>query len=251
MREDMGKVLVESPRLGRSGAKAVEGSRRKLREHLEADDTALSRIGMRRDAKRRKHFAEHLGPLYRYLRRQANRPWDKVYGELCAQLDRRNVVQDHLFQHIEDRVAVQTELLDGEVCVREWNRTLVPVKDSRHELFVHPRTGLLLVNRGREQAARKRREKRAAEAREREQDRRVGVPGLPRDCQLLRLEGEWYEVRFQELPPDGYVFDVVLRGMVCMKHHATALWRRHGVAHCYAAVKQQLDRKALERHGLR
>jgi len=48
------------------------------------------------------------GPLYRYLRQQVNRSWAKVYGELCAQLDRRSVVQAHLFQHIEDKVAIET-----------------------------------------------------------------------------------------------------------------------------------------------
>jgi hypothetical protein len=97
---------------------------------------------MRRDALSRRHFGEHLGPLYRYLRQQVHRPWAKVYGELCAALDRRGVVQARLFQHIDDRVDGETVWQDGEVWVRNW-RGLVPLKESRAELFVHLRTGIL------------------------------------------------------------------------------------------------------------
>ena len=152
MRADMDKVLVESPRSGRRFAEAVKGQRRRRREQLDPDGEGGPRHqGMRRDGVKR--FGEHLGPLYRYLRAQVNRPWDKVYGELCAQLDRRSVVQQHLFEHLHDRVAVDTVWIDGQVWWRGRWRALTPLRESRVELYVHPRTGLLLLNRGRLAAA--------------------------------------------------------------------------------------------------
>jgi hypothetical protein len=51
---------------------------------------------------------------------QVNRPWNKVYSELCANIDRRNTVQEHIFAHIEQFVAVKTHLVDGEVRVPKW-----------------------------------------------------------------------------------------------------------------------------------
>ncbi|MBX3604340.1 MAG: hypothetical protein KF788_03670 [Piscinibacter sp.] len=89
MRDDMSKVLVESPRGGRAWARALAGRRRQRRNRLDRDgEGAPQRAGMRRDPEVCKHFGEHLAPLYRYLRQQVHRPWTKVYGELCAALDR-------------------------------------------------------------------------------------------------------------------------------------------------------------------
>ncbi len=147
MRDDMSKVLVESLRMGRGSAHAQIGSRRLERNRLDVDDEgAKARFGMKQNGC--KHFGEHLGPLYRYLRAQVNRPWRKVYGELCTQLNRRNVVQNHLFQHIDDRVAINTVWLDGQVWVRS-RRGLEPLNERHEAMLVHPRTGILLVNRHR------------------------------------------------------------------------------------------------------
>ena len=147
MREDMAKVLVEEPRRGRAHARCIQGSRRRRWNRVDADgEGAPAHIGMQRVGLACKNFGDHLGPLYRYLRRQVNRPWNKVYGELCSVLDRRNVVQNHLFQHIGDRVAIDTRWVDGEVHARN-GRGMQPLAETRYEMYVHPRTGILLVNR--------------------------------------------------------------------------------------------------------
>lgn len=250
MREDMSKVLVEEPRHGRAQARAIQGCRRKRWNELDPDgEGGPVHIGMKRDGMAWKHFGEHLGPLYRYLRQQVDRPWSKVYGELCAGLDRRNVVQNHLFQHIGDRVALETVLVDGEVRVRSWRGT-ESLGDTRYEMYVHPRTGILLVNRARERTAQRRRLERAAKAREQSADRRTGIPGLGPDRQWHRIEGIWYAVQLRPLQGDVPVFDVVLKRAVSASNR-TLLEQTYGRGDVAALSKRQLDSRTLARHGLR
>ena len=47
-----------------------------------------------------KWLNEHLGPLRRYLDSQVGRPWDKVFSEICAHIDRSSAVQDHVRDHV-------------------------------------------------------------------------------------------------------------------------------------------------------
>jgi hypothetical protein len=232
MRADMSKVLVEEPRWGRATARALAGSRRLRRNRLDADgEGGPARRGKAPGGSN--SIGEPLGPLYRYLRGQVDRPWDKVYGELCAALDRRSVVQAHLFQHIDDQVDIDTVWHDGQVQVRRW-RGLVPLSESQAELYVHPRTGLLLV--------------RAHPARARAHDRVVGAP-LPADVQWHRIDGQWYELRLRTLAGGAAGFDVVLRREVTTQDREL-LHRRYGGAAVYAQAKRQLDGRTLRRHGL-
>ena len=250
MRADMSKVLVEEPRSGRAFARAIAGSRRQLRQRPDRDgESAPARFGMKAGY-RSKWFGEHLGPLYRWLRGQVDRPWDKVYSELCATLDRRSVVQAHLFEHIGDEVALETVWQDGQVWTRGW-RQLEPLSENRAALYVHPRTGILLENRARTIARRERRQARVTQAQARAQERRIGAP-LPADVQWHRLDGLWYEVRLLPLDHDGAgvpVFDVVLKRVVDARHQSL-LGERYDRVGVYAAAKRQLDRKTLRRHGL-
>lgn len=249
MRDDMSKVLVEEPRSGRSMARALAGSRRAARHQLDPDgEGGRSRLGMRED--RCKHFGEHLGPLRRYLRKQVNRPWDKVYGELCAALDRRSVVQAHIFQHIGGYVEMDTVLHEGEVWARSW-RGLVPLAQSWREMYVHPRTRLLLLNKARPRAMAERRRERTRQQLAAEADRRIGIPGLPAGTQWHRIDGIWWEVAVAPVPRDheSKVFDVLLRKAVSL-HVAEAERSRYGPGNLYAVTKRQLDRRTLRHHGL-
>lgn len=267
MRADMSKVLVEEPRHGRGQARAVTGARRQERHRIDPDgESAPSRFGMKQGWN--KTFGEHLGPLFKYLRQQVDRPWNKIYGELCQGLDRRNTVQNHLFQHLYDKVAVDTHWRHGEIWVhRAWGG-LVPLAESRAELYVHPRTGILLVNRARLIAQRQRAMESTAEKAAARQDRRTDLPGMPPDEQWHRVDGIWYAVTLTALPAapnDVPVYDVLLKRNVA-GHLRDLLHRRygdnarppglHGRCHgrCsalrYAIAKRQLDSRTLRQHGL-
>lgn len=250
MRDDMSKVLVDEPRSGRAFARSIQGQRRKRWNALDVDgEGGPLRIGMRRDGLACKSFGEHLGPLYRYLDAQVNRPWNKVYSELCAGLDRRNAVQNHLFEHIGDHVAVQTALIDGEVLVCDRFRT-VSLADAWQALYVHPRTGILLPNRARQRAHRQRQLRHTAQRHAGEADRRTDIPGLGPDRQWRRIDGLWYEVQLARLQGEAPVFDMVLKRIVSRQSHALLL-QAHGRSDHVAVAKRQLDSRTLARHGLR
>lgn len=140
MRKDMFKVIVERPRCG--------WRTRKLNRHkLDAAGDHLPRKqGLRRQRKQNgtdtKWLNENLAPLKRYLDRQVGRPWDRVYAEICENLDPGHTVKQHVLQHLDDFVS--------KPCLGRKGEWLWPGRFhvSRHEppagrLYVHPVDGLL------------------------------------------------------------------------------------------------------------
>jgi len=155
MRADMGKVLVERPRLGRNRAEKWPGKgyRKRLKKYQEAGDSPPRREGMKHSyGYGIKHFNEHLGPLRRFLDANVGRPWDKVYSEICKHVDRGNVVQKHILTHLFDYVVVDTVLIDGEPCRAKphWGYCYgEPLRTSNryHRWYVCPSSGLLRKSR--------------------------------------------------------------------------------------------------------
>ena len=158
MREDMGKVLVERPRLGgwRFCSRPAKGYRKRVQKCLDAGDSPPAREGMKlRHGHRTKHFNEHLAPLRRFLDANVGRPWNKVYSEICQHVDRGNVVQKHILTHLFDYVVVHTVLIDGEPC-RSHARSgwdghgygqPLRTSHSYHQWYVCPKSGLLKKSR--------------------------------------------------------------------------------------------------------
>jgi hypothetical protein len=70
------------------------------------------RLGMRAGYGYRE-LNENLAPLRRYLHTQIGRPWNKVFREVCAGIDRRNTVQQHIHQHIRDFIAIDVGVREG------------------------------------------------------------------------------------------------------------------------------------------
>jgi hypothetical protein len=93
MRADMAKVIVERPRKKGGAWIKLKGYRRRLRRYGEEGPPV--REGIKACWRGgTKYLNEHLGPLRRYLDKQVGRPWDKVFSEICAHIDRSNAVQD-------------------------------------------------------------------------------------------------------------------------------------------------------------
>src|ERR1700742_529715 len=105
MREDMYKVIVERPRRGKSRG----GPAARLRNDLEGPMRLATRAGYHY-----RELNENLAPLRRFLRSQVGRPWNKVFSEICAGIDRRNTVQQHIHQHIHGFIAVDVGVYDGQ-----------------------------------------------------------------------------------------------------------------------------------------
>ena len=134
MREDMYKVIVERPR------RYKECSARAARRRNDLDGPV--QLGMRVGYGYRS-LNENLEPLRRYLHAQIGRPWNKVFKEICAGIDRRNTVQQHIHQHIRDFIAIDVAVREGQL-VDLADRTPL---GWRQDLYVDPRTGLIRRNR--------------------------------------------------------------------------------------------------------
>ncbi|NIA57632.1 hypothetical protein HAV22_28805 [Massilia sp. TW-1] len=248
MREDMFKVIVERPRLVNSNGYSRDG--RKFRN----DENAPGRLGMKRGyTQRPKWLNENLAPLKRYLEQQVDRPWDKVYSEIRATIDARSTVKQHILQHIGDFVATDTHWVEtpsgGRVVVRNqnwWNRKEVALEEADVELFVHPKTGILLRNRRFVSWDRRNRQMRETKQAQDHLDCR----DIDVHRQLRRIDGIWYEVTLGLLPAPrvqgkdivcGAFWDVVRKEWV---------QRQHGVAETYAVSKRQLGAKELKKYAL-
>lgn len=150
MRPDMGKVLVERPRLGRwnGDSRPGKGYAKQIRKCFAGGNSLPTREGMKRRHTNPKSFNEHLGPLRRFLDANVGRPWDKIYSEICQFVDRGNVVQKHILTHLFDYVVVNTVLIDGEPCrgKAHWGYQYgEPLRTSarRDRWYVCPKSGLL------------------------------------------------------------------------------------------------------------
>ena len=142
MRKDMEKIITERERIGSSLPSPKTGLNIRWNgseEDYDYDQKASMSWNRLVD---RKGFTDVLSPLYRWLDKQVGRPWNKVYSEICANLDKRKVthvhVLDHLFQRIERNVFMG---VDGQYHARSSSFFSVSVVDG---LYVHPRNGLIL-----------------------------------------------------------------------------------------------------------
>jgi hypothetical protein len=258
MREDMYKVIVERPRRGKDGYAAAA--------RLRNDHSGPTRLRTRAGYGYRS-LNENLAPLGRYLRAQVGRPWDKVFSEICANIDRRNTVQQHIHQHISDFIAIDVGFRDGQL-VELTSRRIFRPNDSGiyQELYVDRHTGLIRVNKDYESwrhgsAARRQREQAEIAARRRTLSERTF---------LLLLDDVWFRVEADVLPNSRYIekvvdgrtrqcvvaeprYDVVLRRHIsrAMSNELRQCKRLYGSNDLYAVSKRQISTREIKAHGLR
>lgn len=249
MRKDMFKVIVERPRRG-------GGWNSEVTEPV--DENSARQQSLRRRHVHRKWLNENLRPLERYLQQQVGRPWDKVFAELCAGIDRRNTVQQHVHEHIEDFVAVNVVERDGELHVhgKRWGSTRPLAERWAPRLYVDPASGLLRRNRLQDRARAQEVAEDLARVAARQADRRDLSP----ERQLHRHKGIWYDVALAPIPPAGRgpgVVDVLRRKVVAAPAHRGAGKfvvcgdaRLYGRVDVYASHKRQLTTRELRQHGL-
>ena len=258
MREDMYKVIVERPRRGKGGDTVAA----RLRNDFDGPTRLGTRVGYGY-----RGLNENLAPLRRYLRAQIGRPWNKVFSEICSNIDGRNTVQQHIRQHISDFIAIDVDVRDGRlVDLGNHSRFLPSGSGIFQELYVDPRTGLIRLNKDyrswRHRAAERRRREQAEIA-----DRRRTVDER---TLLLLLDDIWFRVEVDVLPNerriaqvvDGkerrYViaetrYDVVLRRNIsrAMSAELQHCERLYGSDRLYAVSKRQMSTREIKAHQLR
>lgn len=95
--------LIEPARSGGHNVRTREEDRNLLRD-LDEQDGGPDRAPMRVRGYDRKEQTDSFSHLRRYMRKNIGRPWDKVFSELCAVNDPRNIRGYHVRQHIPDVV---------------------------------------------------------------------------------------------------------------------------------------------------
>jgi hypothetical protein len=257
MREDMYKVIVERPRCWKGGDE--------LAARLRKDLDGPMRLSMRAGYGHRE-LNENLTPLRRYLHAQIGRPWNKVFSEICAGIDRRNTVQQHIHQHIRDFIAIDVDVREGRLVdlAPRWGfRCSAGISQ---ELYVDPRTGLIRLNKGRRSwrhgaAERRKRVQAEIAIRRRVVDERTF---------LLLLDDVWFRVEVDVLPMERSVerlidgkphrhmtaesrYDAVLRHTISRAAGADLQKCEYlyGSDKFYAVSKRQISTREIKAHGLR
>ncbi len=254
MRADMSKVIVERPRYYKSSK--TEAVRR--RNDFDGPQFLGIRAGYGRPS-----LNENLSPLRRYLRAQVGRPWSLVYSEIASGIDRRNTVQQHVYQHLDDFIAIQVEVRGDELI--DLRRPSRLWRDDRisQELYVDPRTGLIRRNKHYRALKREKAERDRLQRAEIQRRRRV----IDDRTLLLLLEDAWFEVRVEPLPVAQIIetivagqvrrqrvwdrrFDIVIKLRTAVDEHVDERTHLYGSRSLYAVAKRQLSRKEIKAHGL-
>lgn len=251
MRADMAKVLVERPRLG-SGGGPAKGYRKRASRQLASEDGGPAREGMTKRSGGTKFFNEHLGPLRRYIDSQVGRPWDKVYAEVCARIDRGNVVQKHILTHLFEYVATDVVLIDGVPCRGSGYNVGRPLADSysTHLWYVCPRSGLLRRARlpGRREV-RRRWQAGYAPA----DGRPTTVVRVNDSLQCHRFAHGWELVTVAPLPATAYPHDAAKVDVILNKKAVTVSGDEarcvYGAA-VYAVARRRLRKKELVQYPI-
>ncbi len=120
MRKDMHKVIVEQERYDGGGLGRQSRNSGRGRSKFRADSDPDSYVGPETNRKlvykyEYKSFRDHLSPLYRFLKQNVGRPWDKVYSEVCSQADARSVTGYHLRDHVHLYVCTDLDAAEEEI----------------------------------------------------------------------------------------------------------------------------------------
>lgn len=188
MRADMGKLITEAARYGsfQPSEKTALSIRWDGPDGNYDVPSWAPRSSKRTKTVRKwggKEFSDVLPPLRRWLDKQLGRPWNDVYREICAHLDKRKVTHSHVIDHALQWIEVHAYLgVDGQYHGRGGYRP-APVDG----IFVHPDTGLVCRQKRREKPAEKR------------EIRQINLSDLE---SYEKLGGFWYFVRYRKTTPE-------------------------------------------------
>jgi hypothetical protein len=214
MRSDMKKVVVERPRWGSRLRNRKFGAKLRYVPDHDYDEQPKKARGFESYEHGGKRFTDVLGPLYRYLDKNVGRPWDKVYSEMCASLDKRKVTGQHIFDHLKHMVERECHVGDdGKVRYNQYRHGYFGQQPEQEVsgYYVHPRTGLLCLAKRRETYRQERRRELMA--------REITWLRLDQNTAYHLHEGIWYKVKLVRMvvsfnSNNTQVYDVFLKRKV-------------------------------------
>jgi hypothetical protein len=228
MRKDMGKVITERERSGNPCRNAKTRMDIKWKGHDGDYDipNRMSSSANRQHGYSAKQFTDVLGPIYRYLDKQVGRPWNKVYSELCEQLDKRKLTHAHVFTHIDSYIEKDVHQGPDRVWYHNTGYSYVPNGYGAYALrrviglFVNPKSGLIQRQKAPKEPPKK-------------QD--FDLIKVSKELEYRRYDGIWYACTMGEVWVNAY--DWVKR-----KGYQKKEWRE--------ISRKQLSSKQLKKLGV-
>lgn len=217
------------------------------------------------------------GVLERVIAARVGRPWDQVYSEIRKAIPGRNKLEVDAIDSL--RWLVELNVSIGQDGVPRTSGRGYDLLDN--ELYVDPRDRILKRWR-RSKSRRQLREERRSEESRQERDRRLVLLEGDQGVEMHRIGGLWFEIRFAPLPRPvevkrAYLMngelvqatemvgeprnDVLTGGTLrygdkvsldgCRSGYSIVPHERCCKATRYATSRKQVNRKALDAHGLR
>jgi len=205
MRADLNKLLCERERVGHT--RSYKDVRHNKKFKSDPDGELPSRESMKhrhaRGASDTKSFNENLNPLWGQVRKAVGRPWNKFYGELCQNFDKRSVINQHILQHLMQSVETQAYYKDGELYTRNNYSGDIRLKDDTStEYYVDPKDGILKKNKNYKRYSQINREHR----KRREAEEEAVTRWLDDDNVLRKVGDVWFHFTLKDIPKGEVVF---------------------------------------------
>ena len=267
MRPDMHKVIVNRAKTSGSSAKGRVKSRNL--EDLPQHE------GMRRphrvgDACKLQNI--HLAPLRRYLASHVGQPWNKVYSEICKNVNLSSEIQRNLLRHVQRMVYTKAALHEDKIVLHS-EYSVIYLEDIRKYsgvslLYVHPTTGKLQQL------------KTVKYTKKKDDKNFLKTVSSDDKTQCHKIKGIWYVIRLAKLPaepwktkyqtsvgfgvhttsasfgvyykstPNGEIVDKMFGRCLCdlSKEELEERYNRSGV---YCVSMRQCNSKMLKRFGVK
>lgn len=92
-----------------------------------------------------KEQRDNLAPLIRLLEKSQGKYWNKVYAQLCKKMDKKTLLGQHLFDHLNDFVFTKVYIENGKVMgQRKWGGIEQLSSYWYPQFYVHPKSGQLI-----------------------------------------------------------------------------------------------------------
>lgn len=196
MRQDLNKLLCERERSGSS--RKFKYVRRKKAFNGE-NNRAYEGMKLRHNEKQ---FSENLNPLRGAIRKAVGKRWDTFYSELCEVFNMRSVINQHILQHLESEIVIDTYVEDGVIYERDKYGNTTPVSMSYSDYIVDPRDGIIKKNKW--AAQRKEREQSKMDAKARLEAAKVcWIDG---DNVLRLVDDVWFHFTMADAPVVRYEY---------------------------------------------
>jgi hypothetical protein len=204
MRDDLNKLLCEHERY-HSSDKFSNYRHRKSFKHEDEDGEIGGRESMQTRYRQdgfQKEFSENLNPLWGIIRKSVGKKWDNFYSELCKKFNMRSVINDHILQHLYQKVEVNTFFKNGEIWVKPKYNKIQPLNGYHCEYYVDPRDGIIKANKHYKSYKKGYEERK----KQRELDLMKVKRVIDKDNVLHLIDGVWYHFTLEDVPKGEVVY---------------------------------------------